>query len=163
MTLSQPLLRSFCALLLISGLTSFSLTSFANERGTSRQAKQMLDNAIMMIQEQGPELAFAKFNDLHGGFVQNDLYIFAITLDGTYTASGANPKLVGQSLADVSDAAGKPIGQEILKLADRIGYGIIEYDWLNRPNNAIEHKFTRIKKVGNYILGVGFYLPEESN
>lgn len=159
MTLSQPLLRSIFVLL----LTTCSLTSFANERGTSRQAKQLLETAVMAIKEQGPEHAFAQFNDHNGGFVQNDLYIFAITLEGIYTASGANPKLVGQSLAEVSDASGKPIGQEILNLADRIGHGIIEYEWLNRSSNALEHKFTRIEKVGNHIVGVGFYLPEEAN
>ncbi|MEH6471416.1 MAG: cache domain-containing protein [Halopseudomonas sp.] len=159
MTLSQPLLRSLCLLL----LATFSLTSIATERGTSRQAKRMLENAIYVVQEKGAEEAFAKFNDLHGGFVQNDLYIFAIDMKGVYKASGANPKLVGQSLAEVSDAAGKPIGKEILKLADRMGYGIIEYDWLNRQTNDIEHKFSRVQKVGDYVLGVGFYLPEETN
>lgn len=156
MMLAKPIVRSLCLLL----LATCSLTSLASERGTSQQAKQMLENATMMIQERGAEDAFITFNDPQGGFVQNDLYIFAISMDGTYKASGANPHLMGQSLANVSDASGKPIGEEIIKLADRIGYGIIEYDWLNRKSNAIEHKFTRIKKVGDYIIGVGFYLPE---
>ena len=79
---------------------------------------------------------------------------------GVYQATGANPQLVGQSLAQTTDAAGKPIGKEILTLADKIGYGIVEYEWLNRQTNDVEHKFSRIRKVGDYVLGVGFYLPK---
>ncbi|RDE25100.1 histidine kinase [Motiliproteus coralliicola] len=146
--------------LALVGLT-FSAVTSAAERGTSRQAKVMLDNAVHVLEQQGPKQAFAKFNDPQGGFIQNDLYIFAIDMDGVYQATGANPKLVGQSLAQTTDAAGKPIGREILTLADKIGYGIIEYEWLNRHTNDVEHKFSRIRKVGDYVLGVGFYLPNE--
>ena len=149
--------------LLLLSLAVFALQSSANERGTSRQAKLMLDNAINLIQLQGEKHAFEKFNNPQGGFIQGDLYIFAIDMKGTYLASGANPKLVGQSLANTSDATGMKIGQEILKLADRIGYGIVEYEWLNRKTNDVEHKFSRIRKVGNYVIGVGFYLPENKS
>lgn len=144
-------------------LSCYNLSVFASERGTSPQARTLLENAVVTLQTQGPEKAFASFNDIKGRFVQNDLYIFVIDMKGTYKASGANPKLVGQSLAETTDAAGKPIGREILTLADRIGYGIVEYEWLNRKTNDIEHKFSRIKRVGDYVLGVGFYLPEETS
>ncbi len=144
-------------------LTLFALSSSASERGTSRQAQLLLNNAIEVLQNQGGEKAFAKFNDPQAGFVQNDLYIFAVDMTGTYMASGANPGLVGQNLSNIADATGKMIGQEILKLADRIGYGIIEYEWLNRKTNDVEHKFSRIHKVGDYVLGVGFYLPEHDS
>ncbi|WP_207061194.1 cache domain-containing protein [Motiliproteus sp. SC1-56] len=147
---------------IISLLILLCLASYSNavERGSSRQAKLLLDNAIEVMRSQGAEKAFEQFNAPDGGFVQGDLYIFAIDMKGTYFASGANPNLVGQSLAGVSDATGKPIGQEILKLAERIGYGIVEYEWLNRKSNDVEHKFSRIHRVGDYVVGVGFYLPE---
>lgn len=144
-------------------LSFFSLSVTASERGTSLQARSLLENAVVTLQTQGPEKAFASFNDSKGRFVQNDLYIFVIDMQGIYKASGANPKLVGQSLAETADAAGKHIGREILTLADRIGYGIVEYEWLNRKTNDVEHKFSRIKRVGDYVLGVGFYLPEETS
>lgn len=145
--------------LLVALLTLMPLTANA-DRGTSRQAKLMLENAIETLEKSGPEAAFASFNDPNGPFVQHDLYIFAIDMKGKYYASGANPALVGTSLADVSDAAGTPVGKEILKLADAVGYGIVEYEWLNRKSNDVEHKFSRIRRVGDYVLGVGFYLPE---
>ncbi|OMH39629.1 cache domain-containing protein [Motiliproteus sp. MSK22-1] len=154
---TKTLSQAICLLTLVL----FSFASSAADRGTSQQARELLDNAVQVLKNQGPEQAFTAFNNQQGGYVQGDLYIFAIDMKGTYYASGANPNLVGQSLSETSDAAGKPIGQEILKLADRIGYGIIEYEWLNRETNDIEHKFSRIRRVGNYVLGVGFYLPEE--
>lgn len=150
---------------LVGLITLLCVASYSSavERGSSRQAKLLLDNAIDVMHSQGAKKAFEKFNDPQGGFVQGDLYIFAVDMKGTYMASGANPKLVGQSLANVSDATGKPIGQEILKLADLIGYGIIEYEWLNRQSNDVEHKFSRIHRVGDYVIGVGFYLPENDS
>ena len=154
---AKTLSQAICLLTLIL----FSFTTTAADRGTSRQARQLLDNAVDILETQGPEQAFTLFNNQQGGFVQGDLYIFAVDMKGTYYASGANPNLVGQSLSETSDATGKPIGQEILKLADRIGYGIIEYEWLNRKTNDIEHKFSRIRRVNDFVLGVGFYLPEE--
>ncbi len=156
---SNNLMRALCLLI----LTIFSFTASAAERGSSLQARVLLDNAVEVLKQQGAEQAFALFNDQQGRFVQGDLYIFAIDMKGIYQASGANPELVGQDLSGTSDAAGKPIGQEILKLADRIGYGIIEYEWLNRRTNDIEHKFSRIRRVNDYVLGVGFYLPESTN
>lgn len=144
-------------------LALFAVGSMASERGTSRQAQLMLNNAIEVMQTQGEKEAITKFNNPHSGFVQGDLYIFAINMDGTYIASGANPDLVGQNLTNTTDAAGKNIGAEILKLADRIGYGIIEYEWLNRETNDVEHKFSRIRKVGDYVIGVGFYLPNSES
>lgn len=155
--------KSLFTTLALIVLSSLSLSAVASERGTSLQARSLLENAIVTLQSQGPEKAFAIFNDINGRFVQNDLYIFVIDMKGTYKASGANPKLVGQSLAETADAAGKHIGSEILTLADKIGYGIVEYEWLNRKTNDVEHKFSRIKRVGDYVLGVGFYLPEEAS
>ncbi|WP_210397461.1 cache domain-containing protein [Motiliproteus sediminis] len=153
----RPMTRLTAVLLALLTL----LPAVANaDRGTSRQAKLLLDNAILELEKSGPEAAFASFNNPSGPFVQKDLYIFAIDMKGKYYASGANPALVGSSLAEVSDAAGTPVGQQILKLAEVMGYGIVEYEWLNRQSNDVEHKFSRIRRVGDYVLGVGFYLPE---
>ncbi len=157
MSIRKSLLGS-CTLLL---LVTLSLGAFANERGTSRQAKLLLDNAIKTLEQKGPRKAFSAFNDQKGHFNQGDLYIFAVDTKGIYLAYGANPTLVGKSMANLVDAAGNPLGQEILKLADAMGHGIVEYEWLNRQTNDVEHKFSRIQKVGDYILGVGFYLPED--
>jgi len=143
-------------------LMLIAFTATAGDRGTSRQAKLMLDNAVALLEAKGPKVAFAAFNDQQGVFIQNDLYIFAIDLQGKYFASGGNPALVGSSLAGVADAAGTPVGQEILTLAERMGHGLVEYEWLNRKTNDVEHKFTRIQRVGDYVLGVGFYLAESN-
>lgn len=157
--ITSPLMQVFAGVLLIL----FALSSSAAERGTSRQAQLLLNNAIEVMHTQGEKKAFDKFNNPQAGFVQNDLYIFAIDMKGTYMASGANPDLVGQNLSNISDATGKMIGQEILKLANLIGYGIVEYEWLNRQTNDVEHKFSRIRKVGDYVVGVGFYLPDSDS
>ncbi len=140
-----------------------AFNSTAAERGTSRQAQLLLNNAIELMQTQGEKVALAQFNNPQAGFVQGDLYIFVVDMEGTYLASGANPALIGQNLANLSDAAGKNIGQEILKLAELMGYGIVEYEWLNRATNDVEHKFSRIRKLGNHVIGVGFYLPDNAS
>ena len=68
----------------------------AAERATPREARTMFEQAVRYMEENGPERAFAAFNDRQGGFVRKDLYVFAIDDKGVYQASGAAPEaLVG--------------------------------------------------------------------
>ena len=61
----------------------------AQDRGTAEEAKAMLDKAIAFYKVNGPEKAFETFNDPKGPFVNKDLYVFAVDLNGKVLAHGA--------------------------------------------------------------------------
>lgn len=156
----QPASKLLAALLLIC-LAAFnnSVLAEAEHRGTPAEAKALLKDAVQYMNEQGREKALAEFNKKLSSFVRGDLYIFAVDMEGTYLASAANPKLVGQNFFKQNADAGRKLSQNMTELVEKVGYGIVEYEWLNRQTNKLETKFSYVRKVGDVTLGVGFYLP----
>jgi cytochrome c len=136
------------------------MSAAALPRATRQQAKAMLDEAVAHMQKEGPEKAFRAFNDRKGPFVKGDLYVFVIDFDGTYHASGGSPEtLVGLNVRDTRDVLGKPLFQEMIALAKSRGEGTVDYLWLNRVTNTMDRKTSFIKRVGEYVVGVGYYVP----
>lgn len=83
--------------------------------------------------------------------------MFVFDLNGIYEAYGAHPGLVGRDVKDLTDAEGKPIVRDMIEIARTAGHGQVNYVWLNRSDNRIEHKMSLIELVGNHVIGVGYY------
>ncbi|MCF7201247.1 cache domain-containing protein [Pseudomonas oligotrophica] len=129
-------------------------------RSSAEQARALLDKAVALLQQEGGDAAYRRFNDPQGGFVIGDEYVFAIGLeDGKYRASGGSPSLVGTDVREVRDAAGKPLFRDMIELARSKGEGNVDYVWRNPATNAVEPKHTLIRRVDDVLLGVGYYSP----
>lgn len=144
--------------LLFALLLGLGAAAQAQTHGAA-DAQKLLDRAVAYLETKGPEAALAAYNDPKGPFVADELYVFAFDLNGTYRASGANPKLVGSPARDLRDAAGTPVTATILDVAKTKSEGAVEYAWLDRKTNRIEHKISLVKRVGDLVLGVGYYQP----
>ncbi|MDA8415265.1 MAG: cache domain-containing protein [Desulfobacteraceae bacterium] len=146
----MKLLTSFvscCALL------AFSVPVFANSFGTSAEAKAMLEKAVVAIKTD-KAAALAKFSKGEDGFKDRDLYPFCGGPDGNFTA---HPSLVGKSLKDLKDKAGKALGQEIYATAKEGVIGEVTYMW-PRPGTADPvKKVSYVTKVGDQVCAVGYY------
>ncbi|KIL99498.1 Cytochrome c2 [Paramagnetospirillum magnetotacticum MS-1] len=132
------------------------LKTFGDSMGPE-QARVLLDRAVGKVKSDGPDKAFAAFNDPKGGFVARDLYVFVFDMKGKYMASGGNPKLTGTDASKLQDAEGKAIVSEMINIANSTGKGEVDYMWLNRVDNQVEKKRSMIQRVGDYIVGVGYY------
>lgn len=127
-------------------------------RASLEEARSMLGRAVAFLKKSGGKAAYAAFNDPASGFVIKDEYVFVIGLDdGKYRASGAAPYLTGTNAGELTDAAGKPIFKEMIELAKQNDGGTIDYVWRNPVTNAIENKHSLIQRVGDVLLGVGYY------
>jgi cytochrome c len=127
-------------------------------RSTVEEAQALLEKAVSLVQTAGAGPAYASFNDPKGDFTRSDLYVFAIGLDdGKFRASGASPQLAGTDARDLHDAAGKPLVQEMIALAKDKGTGTVDYVWRNPATNAVEAKHSMIQRVGDVLVGVGYY------
>ena len=127
-------------------------------RSSKEEASAMLNKAVELVEKSGERAAFKTFNDPKSGFLLNDEYVFAIGLeDGRYRASGTAPNLTGVDVRDLTDAAGKPLFKEMIEIAKQNGSGEVDYVWRNPATNAVENKHTLIQRVGNVLLGVGYY------
>jgi len=146
------------SLLVAAILTFAGSAAMADEHASAHEAESLLTKAVEKVKHDGAEQAFAAFNDHNGGFIANELYVFVFDLKGFYHASGGNPKLVGTDAHELKDAEGKLLVQEMIKVAKTSGAGQVDYVWLNRIDNRIEHKHSLVQRVGDYIIGVGYYL-----
>jgi len=124
---------------------------------TPEQAKALVTDAVAYLKSKGPAEAAKAFNDPKGGFVRQDLYVFVFDKAGRYVASGGNPALTGQDAASLTDAEGKPVVQEMMKATAASPAGVVEYVWLNRASNKVQHKHSYIVREGEYLVGSGYY------
>lgn len=127
-------------------------------RSAPEEAQALLEKAVAQVQQAGAAPAYRRFADPKGMFVRGDLYVFAIGIDdGKYRVSGAAPSLSGTDARDLRDAVGKPLVQEMIVLAKEKGSGTVDYVWRNPATNAVESKHAMIRRVGDVLVGVGYY------
>lgn len=135
------------------------VVGYYTPRASAEQAKSMLWRAVHEFKEYGDQ-AIARFNDLNGGFTHDDLYVFVVGLnDRRMYAHGAQPRLVDRDVGDLKDVRGRPIIRQMIDLARTRGEGEIEYRWRNPVTGQEENKRTYVKRVGDYLVAVGSYVP----
>lgn len=128
-------------------------------RATPEQALSILWRAVDELKRHGTE-AFAQFNDINGGFVRDDTYVFVVGIkDQKLYADGGNPRLVGRNVSELTDASGKPVFQKMVDVVTSKDQGSLDYTWRNPVTRQIENKRTFLKRVGDYMIGVGYFQP----
>ena len=136
------------ALLLLAG-PAFA----AGEFGTAAEAKAMLEKAVAAVKANKAD-ALAKFTKGEGGFKDRDLYPFCGGPDGNFTA---HPSLVGKSLKDLKDKAGKALGEEMYKVAAEGKVAEVAYMWPRPGTTDPVAKVSYVTKVGDQVCAVGYY------
>ncbi len=127
-------------------------------RATPEQAVAMLDRAVAAMKAD-PAKAVADFNSLNGGFIEDDLYVFAVDLEeGKFRAHGVSPRLVGTNSYKLTDRNGTPIVRLMVDALRNTDRGELEYAWRNPVTRQIENKHTMFRKVGDMLVGVGYYV-----
>ena len=156
-------MRKLIAGVAMAGLLGAGLLLAANQgiaagdSGTAEEAKAMLERAVAAIEadEAGALAAFTAGSD---GFRDRDLYVACSSAaDGTVTAHGANPALVGQSIYALTDAAGKKFGEEIHAVAADGELNVVEYVWPRPGATEAVPKATYVTKVSDQVCVVGYY------
>ena len=125
----------------------------AGEFGTAAEARAMLDKAVAALKADKAG-ALAQFTKGEGGFKDRDLYPFCGGPDGMFTA---HPSLVGKSLKDLKDKAGKPLGEEIYKTAQPGKISEVSYMWPRPGTTEPVQKVSFVTKVGDQVCAVGYY------
>jgi len=134
-------------------LLAFSTPVIADNFGTSAEAKAMLEKAVVAIKANKAD-ALAKFTKGEGGFKDRDLYPFCGGPDGNFTA---HPSLVGKSLKDLKDKAGKALGQDIYATAKDGAIGEVSYMWPRPGTTEPVQKISYVTKVSDQVCAVGYY------
>ena len=151
--------------LLGAGFNSTAAAAATNQaantdaRSGARDAGAMLEHAVSYLEDNGAERAFAAFNNQKGSFHHNDLYTFVVGIeDGIMHAHGGAPEaIVGSDVRGLRDASGKLVIKDMLTAVNQPNGGTVSYVWLNRVTNRVEDKTTLVRRVGKYMVGVGYY------
>lgn len=128
-------------------------------RASAEQARALLDKAASELakDEKGTLTAI---NSLKGGFLQDDLYVFVVDLENQrYVAHGTNLRLINTDFGKVRDPEGKPVGEPILALMAHQDQGEYAYRWKNPVTAKVEDKHAYLRKVGHFLVAVGYYSP----
>ena len=134
---------------------------YSAPRATADTARAMLDEAVALVRQEGIEKAVSVFNDRHGRFVRDDLYVFAVGLEsGKFEAMGMKPVMVGTDALSLKDAAGHALIAEMVEKTRTADDATVDYVWLNPVTNAVEHKRSYVRRVGGSLIGVGHYLEK---
>ena len=128
-------------------------TAIAAEFGTAAEAKAMLEKAVTALKADKAK-ALEMFIKGEGGFKDRDLYPFCGGPDGNFTA---HPKLVGKSLKDLKDKAGKALGAEMYKTAQAGKISEVGYMWPRPGSEEPVQKLSFVTKAGDQVCAVGYY------
>lgn len=126
---------------------------WAADFGTAAEAKAMLEKVITALKADKAK-ALEMFTKGEDGFKDRDLYPFCGGPDGNFTA---HPSLTGKSLKDLKDKAGKPIGEEMYKVAQEGKISEVAYMWPRPGQTEPTPKVAYVTKVGDQVCAVGYY------
>jgi hypothetical protein len=146
----RTILKAVLAVLLLGASVQ---ARAAAEYGTAAEAKAMLEKAVAALKANQAK-ALEEFTKGEGGFKDRDLYPFCGGPDGKFTA---HPKLVGQSLKDLKDKTGKPLGEEIYAKAKPGQISEVAYMWPRPGGTDPVQKVSFVTKVGDQVCAVGYY------
>jgi len=131
--------------------------SFAQERGSAKEARVLLDKAVALIKAEGDK-AYPKLQDKNGAYVVKDLYVYVFTADNaTVKVHPHAPGMIGKSWKTLKDANGVPFVQKIIDESAKSGKGTVDYSWSDPKTKKVESKSAYFEKIGDVIAVSGYY------
>ena len=132
----------------------------AQERGSARQAQEMVARAIALYDAVGMARALREITlDPQPRFRDRDLYIFVFDLTGTNAASAVNPRAVGSNDYWARDADGRLFVQDMIARARPQG-AWVDYRFPDPLTGDLMAKSSWIVLHDNLVFGCGIYLGE---
>jgi cytochrome c len=150
----MKLLLTACAVVLASAALPVLAGNASKE-----DALAMVKKGVTFLKANGADKTWAAFNDKKGGFTDRDLYLVAYSMEGKCLAHGANEKMIGRDLLDMTDIDGKYYVKDRVALGKSKPGGFWQdYKFTNPVSKKIEPKTMYCEKVGETLVCGGVYL-----
>jgi len=149
-------MRTAAAAVLGVGIAAGALA--AEDFGTPEEARAMLEQTVAAMEADRAATLAAINSGADPRFKDRDLYPFCGDADGMFIAHGANADLVGQSLRDLEDKAGTPLGEQMYERATAGEIVEVEYMWPRPGEEEPTEKVSLVTKVGDDVCAVGYYV-----
>jgi cytochrome c len=115
--------------------------------------------AIAYYDKNGRDKSLEEFSRSPGPFVDRDLYVTVLTLQGDSLAH-INPKQRGKNMLDFRDTDGKYAIKERLEVAKAQGKGWHEFKFANPVTKKIEVKRNYLEVHDNLVFSAGAFRPQ---
>ncbi len=142
----------------VAAMTLLVGATLAFAASTKEDAVAMVKNAVNVIKTQGPEKAYAEFNN-GGQYAKGELYVMVRTLDGVVLAHATNPKLVGKNLIDQHDVDGKYFSRDLGELGRKQASFWYDFKFVNPETKKIQTKDMYCESLNQTIVCTGVYRP----
>jgi cytochrome c len=129
----------------------------AAEFATKEEAIAMVKKAAVLINEQGPDKAYAELSNKGGRFHDRDLYITVLDLEGKVLAHGQREDLIGKVLVDLKDPDGKLFIKERIELARQQSSFWQNYKFMNPVTKQVEPKQMYCERLSQTMICGGVY------
>ena len=131
-------------------------------QGTADQARQLVFDAMMHLQNVGMERAIVDFDNPEGHFIDRDLYVFVLDAQGYYVVNGANPQRDGSHLSEIPGLDADKLIDDACQVCDEHQGGWVAYAITNPMTGDVQAKSSYIVPLdGDKFLGCGCYLNSE--
>jgi cytochrome c len=140
------------------GLASIGAHADA-DRGSAVEAEALVKKAIAYYQKNGKDKAMEEFSRSPGPFVDRDLYVTVLTMQGDSLAH-INPKQRGKNMLDFRDTDGKYAIKERIEIAKAHRTGWHEFKFANPVTKKIEVKRNYIEVYDNLVFSAGAFRPQ---
>ncbi|RJF98635.1 cache domain-containing protein [Noviherbaspirillum saxi] len=134
-----------------------SSLGFAAERGTPDEAVALVQKVISSLKQNGRDKTIEEINNKSAKYLDKDLYVAVLDLNGVVLANGTFPKLIGKDVLLMKDADGRAFIKDGMEVVKTKGKGWIDYKWPNPATGNIEHKSTYMEQVGDVVINCGIY------
>jgi cytochrome c len=152
-------MKRLSALIACLAMGLLSMAAAATERATPAEAEALVKKAIAHYQKVGREKAFDDFSKSPGPFVDRDLYVTVMTMDGLSLAH-INPKQRGKSMIDFRDPDGVYAIKDRTAIAKKDGKGWHEFKFFNPMTKKIEIKRNYLETYDSLIFSAGAFRPD---
>lgn len=126
-------------------------------RADRANALNMMERVVAALHD-NPALTIEQINQLDSQFYQDDIYPVVVDNETRrFVAHGYNRGLVGSQFETVKDNAGNPLGGPVVEQMQDQDSGEFSYMWRNPVTQQIEPKTAAIRRVGRYLVLVGWY------
>jgi Methyl-accepting chemotaxis protein (MCP) signalling domain/Single Cache domain 2 len=138
-------------------MLSSAVGSIRLRQGSADEARTMVERAVALIGREGWEAACRRMRDRDEGFIDRDLYVFAVDRSGTYRLHSAKPASEGKRVHDIPGIDGDRFVADAWSRTER-GPGWIEYEILNLETGAVAPKASYMHRIDDrLVVGCGVY------
>lgn len=145
------------ALLERAGVLRDAVASMKLRQGSADEARELLERGWEHVQQVGLEQGLEDLHDRTLGFIDRDLYVFALDRDGNYIACGAKPEMVGTNVNALPGIRGTAFVADVWAAAEA-GGGWVQYEIANPLTGEVTPKESYVRQLDDrLLLGCGIY------